>query len=162
MKDKGKKSVPKKDSAYIFLSEIAHEVSNFKKDFKGNIKYTYILNPSCSSSFDLKIMNGEAFLGVPEEIFDYFFHIRWYSAAVIKDRPGIYLICDIGVSPHNRPIGIRIFARTKRAMALAHIGELNVVRINNYGDVSPKDGHYQFKMRVAIDDALSWEHIRKE
>lgn len=143
------------------LSEICHEISNFKDKFKGELSNTYVLDPSGSSIFGFDIVDGVPYLGVPEELFEYFINIRWYLANTIKNKPGLFLVFDMGMEPNNRPVAIRIAMRTRRTRALSQFNFIRVIKINKRGDwvKTGKINHFDLSIREV--ETLAWEKFNK-
>lgn len=139
------------------LSELSYEISNFKKNFKGDLKSTYILSPSGSSLFGLEVYQGELYLGVPEILWNDFMNIRWYLVNYFKDVPGLFLVFDMGVKPNNRPVAIRVHTRTARVKVASKFKKINFVKINKEGVANLNQKHSMFTLPIKEVKDLDWE-----
>jgi hypothetical protein len=139
------------------LSELSYEISNFKTNFKGAVKSTYILSPAGSSLFGLEIYNEELYIGVPSMLWDDFMNLRWYLVNYIKGVPGIFMVFDMGVKPKNKPVAIRIHLRTERVLILDKFRKINIIKIDNKGVADFKNKHSTFKLPLKSVKGLDWE-----
>ena len=78
------------------LRELSGDISNFKKGFSANLKYTFILGPWSSSFFGFEIESNKGYLGVPDMIFNYISEGGVYLINYIKGIPGIFLFLYSG------------------------------------------------------------------
>lgn len=139
------------------LTELSYEISNYKNNFKGAVKSTYILSPSGSDLFGLEIYNDELYLGVPDILWEDFMNLKWYLVNYIKNVPGLFLVFDMGIEPKNKPVAIRIHLRTERVKILSKFRKINFIKINNKGEADLKNKHSSFKLPIRSVAGLDWE-----
>lgn len=144
------------------LYRFAHELSNYDPRFRGKVKHTYVLSPFMSASFGIDIVNGVPYLAVQDILFDYFVHIRWYVANIITDRPGLFLVFDMGVAPKNHPAAIRISLRTRRVNALSRFKSIKIVRIDKSGKRITNGPINEFDLPIKVVKGLDWEKFNKD
>lgn len=143
----------------LMLMELAHEISNYQDGFKGKINHTFILGPAGSSCFGFEVRDNDVLLGVPEELFELFMGVRWYVANIIKDKPGLYLVFEMGIYPKNHPVALRIYTRTKRVNAILNFNKIIFVKMTNNGfsyHLTPKTS---FEIPLKVVEGLDWEKI---
>lgn len=141
------------------LSELSHEIANFKPAFKGKVKHTYILDPAASSTFGFDIFYGRPFLGVPDMLFDLFMSMRWYVCNTVENQPGLFLVYDMGVPPNNHAVGIRIHLRSARARALEQFSSLTLIRMRQDGSAYHESIENAFDLPVKKVNGLLWEKL---
>lgn len=141
------------------LSELSHEISNFKSSFKGKVSHTYVLDPSASSMFGFDIFYGRPFLGVPDLIFDLFMSMRWYVCNTIQGQPGLFLVYDMGVPPNNHAVALRIHLRSARARALEQFSNITLIRMRQDGSAFHESLENAFDLPVKSVSGLLWEKL---
>jgi hypothetical protein len=143
------------------LAELAHELANFGSGKKINLKHTYVASTYLSSCFAYDIVDGKAYMGIPDELFDVFLKIRWYVVHFIRNTPGIFLVFDMGNKPNNHPVSIRFFLRRSRVNSLLNFKKIRLVRMNSMGEASLNSLDDFFDLDVREVDRLEWEYVKK-
>ncbi|MBP4081474.1 hypothetical protein [Aeromonas sp. MrichA-1] len=142
------------------LSELSYEISNFADDFKGKVRHTYILNPFASSLFCVNIVNERVMIGVPARIFELLIRVRWYVINVIKGKPGLFLVFEIGKDSHRHPAAIRVFLRTKQADAVSMFKEATFIKCDEKGLPFEETRENYFILPIKTETRLQWESMK--
>lgn len=142
------------------LSELSHEISNFSEKFKGKAKHTYILSPFASSLFSFNIMNDRVYVGVPEEVYELLIRVKWYTINLIDNRPGVFLIFDIGENGLRQPAAIRVFLREKQVKAISQFKTATFIRCDPNGSAFNETSLNSFNMPIRMVTKLDWENIK--
>lgn len=145
-----------KNSEAIFLLELSPEINNFKPTFKGDLHNTYILSPYGSSMFGFDISNNEPYLGVPEKLFFIMLDMGLEGLFLEYNKPGIYLLFNLGEGVKKRRVAIRIFLRRRRVNALYEYPSIVIAPMNIDGALS--GAAEPFSLDVFKDGCLQWEH----
>ncbi|MCP1674238.1 hypothetical protein J2T57_001340 [Natronocella acetinitrilica] len=139
------------------LLALSHEMQNFKALFRGTVRRTFVLSPYLSGAFGLHFATRQATLGVPEAIYEHFIHIRWREAAVLPERPGLFLVFSPGDGRGEQPLALRLFLRSARTRALASYEALRLVPISPTGLQVEHARSGEFSLPLRRLSALDWE-----
>lgn len=144
------------------LTELSHEISNFKEGFKGSVNHTFILAPWASSLFGFEIDNNKAYIGVPSIIYDNLSLSSLYLVNYIKNKPGIFVVFDLGGENKKRPVALRIHMRTKRVESLAKFKKITFIRMDLDGNAEPGFDEDEFELDFKEVKDLDWEYFGKK
>ncbi|MBD8089263.1 hypothetical protein IFT48_04650 [Pseudomonas fluorescens] len=148
-----------KNPEETLLLNLGHEILNFRPDFpKTSLKHTFILGPYGSSTFGLMPSNGQVYLGIPKRFYDRFKSAKWLYAARVENQAGLFLVMQIGSGEASHPVGIRIFVRTKRLMALGDdVKVLRAVPMDRHGITRENDILQGFTLKLMQVKQYVWE-----
>lgn len=141
------------------LIELSHEISNFKKGFKGKMNHTYILAPWASSLFGFEIDDNTAYIGVPSIIFDQLARTKLFLINYIKGKPGIFIVFDMGGEGKKRPVAIRVHMRAARVEALAKFKKATLIRMKKDGTAQSGYEEDEFELYLKPVTGLDWEYF---
>lgn len=141
------------------LTELSHEISNFKSGFKGKMNHTFILGPWASSLFGFEINDNTAYIGVPKLIYSHLARTKVYLINYIKGQPGIFIVFDIGGEEKKRPVALRIHMRTERVKALTKFKKAVLIKMNNEGLAEPGFEEDEFELNIKEVKNLDWEYF---
>jgi hypothetical protein len=141
------------------LLNMGHELMNFRPGFpKSSLKHTYVLSHYGSGMFGLMPMNDQLYLGIPKRFYDKFKTAKWLYVARVKGQAGLYLVMHLGTGNKAHPVGLRIFVRSRRLVALdGSVKSMRAVPMDNTGITRENDLLQGFTLKLLQLDAFDWE-----
>ena len=130
---------------------------NYRTNFKGQLKKTFVLSRFMSSCFGMQIINNKVFLGVPNELFSMFFHVRWLGVHAIKGKSGIYLLFETGTRPDTHTCAIKLNMRNRRVQALLEYKKIKLVEMTDTFGFPELSRYNSFDMVIEEIEELDWE-----
>ncbi|MGD1524424.1 hypothetical protein [Vibrio owensii] len=143
----------------VMLDKLSHEFNNFKKTFKGKLNHTYVLSPAASDMFGLDIIDGKPMIGIPHDLFQDFFRVRWYILNIIENAAGLYLVFDMGTKPDNHPVALRIYKRKKQVASLSKHKRVGVVQMDLDGKIPKLSKDNYFELPIKTINEMKWEKL---
>jgi hypothetical protein len=143
----------------ILLINIGHEIMNFRPGFpKTSLKHTFILSQYGSGMFGLMPQNNQLYLGIPKTFYEKFKSAKWLYAAKVTGQAGLYLVMQIGTGSARHSVGIRLFVRSMRLMAMdSSIASLRSVPMDTNGITRESDLLQGFNLKFVEMDRFRWE-----
>ena len=148
---------PSRHGWVSMIQSLTHGISNFTPGARmSKVKNTFILSPWASSMFGLEIEHGQAYLGVQREFFPGMLITSWFTAAILDNQPGLFLVFAGGGSK-IKPQALRIFFRQERIRLLYNIKSLKIVSINGDGNRLLPSNVTEFTLPIKRIARPDWE-----
>lgn len=143
----------------VILMNLGHEILNFRPNFpKTSLKHTFVLSPYGSAMFGLLPQKNQLYLGIPKSFYERFKTAKWLYAAKVNGQAGLFLVMAIGLGTSQHPIGLRIFVRSRRLIALDDtVTKLRAVPMDKAGISRESDLLQGFNLPFRVLDEFLWE-----
>jgi hypothetical protein len=141
------------------LSELAYDVMNIRRGFKGRLKNTVVLSPWASSMFGFEITEKQPFIGIPSHLYGFLEQAAIYNVSAIEGSPGIYIVLAGGAGEKKRKIALRIYLRAQRVKTLLRFENITLIPMSSEGFAYLEPCDEPMVLPIQKIESLVWERL---
>jgi len=145
------------NGAALLLLKLSPYIMNFRDNFKGDLKRTFIMSHTFSSMFGFEILDGKPVIGVPEEIFSDFLNVKFPAVKIIDGKSGLYLLFNTVNQLGGRPVAIKLSISKGKQDILLFRKVVTFVEMRKDGTFKNPTILNSFNVHVHKSKLLDWE-----